>query len=301
MLNEVIANGGTCEIRQENDKIRAVFVATSSQKSNIEQHKPKLFQLDTTFGTNRQKYKLAVFVYPCRQSNKTRVAAFALLADERQENIEFMLRQFHALFPIDLLPKFFFVDKDFTQMAAIKAIFPGSQVYLCIFHTLKYLQGLIATMNDNVLDLQEHKSVAFGLVKEMIMSYDQAAFDEALKKWNKLVEHATVKIAGKLHLLKRYFETNWADCQDLWCTRFRRHEPVLFTNTTNRVESLFRALKLEMQNAGLKNPTLAQFIPFLLAYLERREFSHGMVVKRFSPNNSNYPEVMEEASKKLTW
>ena len=103
-MKEIHNDGGTCEVRCEGGKVRALFISTATMKNHLKKHKPDLIQLDTTFGTNKQRYKVGAFVYPCRRTNKTRVAAFSLLADEREPNIQFMISSFKKVFEEQLYP-----------------------------------------------------------------------------------------------------------------------------------------------------------------------------------------------------
>ena len=262
----------------EEGKIHSIFISTGRMIRNLKKHQPQLIQLDTTFGTNKQRYKLGVFVYPCRLSNKTRVAAFALLADEREPNITFMVTNFKTIFEQESVPvpSYFFVDKDFTQLHVLQRIFDAATIYLCVFHVLKYMRTVITTLNADVSDLPQFKQEVFSQLKKLVNVRTQDSFQTEVDNWNQLV-HGTVKVSKKVTPLKDYFRTNWLDCEELWATYHRRHSPLLFTNTTARVESLFSALKKETANSGLKNPHISTFIPFLLNFFERREWAHDIV------------------------
>ena len=97
-IQQVKHDGGVCKIREVDGKIQTIFVSSKKMLSNLDKHQPDLMQIDTTFNTNRQKYKLVLFVYPCRHSNKTRVAAYALLADERDDCVDFTLNEFKNIY-----------------------------------------------------------------------------------------------------------------------------------------------------------------------------------------------------------
>ena len=299
-LKSVEDQGGVCDCKFDKDKISSIFVSTSSMISNLKAHRPDLVLLDTTFGTNVDKYKLAMFVYPCRRTNRTRVAAFAFLSDERDANVGFMLQQFHSLYQ----PKYFFVDKDFHQLRMLKRIFLESTVFLCIFHVLKYMRSVIATLNAPVDDLPAFKQELFATLKRLIHSRDAEAFAQNKAAWLEMVK-GTVKVGGKLKSLEEYFQSNWLDENDdgghyLWATYHRRGKPLLFTNTSNRIESYFAALKKDMLGRKMTKARLAGFIPYLLSFITRREFSLDVKVKRFRPNDSRFHNELSEASLKLT-
>ena len=296
-LKAVEDDGGVCEVmcNPTTRKIEAVIVSTATMITNIKSHVPDLVLLDTTFGTNVDKYKLATLVYPCRRTNGTRVAAFVLLSDERDGNVQFMLEQFRNI----CQPPFFFVDKDFHQLSLLNKLFPSSTTFLCIFHVLKYMRTVIATANAQV-----DKEDIFRQLKRLIHSRDNESFEENVKKWKELLSiSVVVKINGKIKSLEEYFDVNWlADDGDfLWATYHRRGKPLLYTNTTNRIESLFASLKKDMRTNKMAKCKLASFIPYLLSSLKRREFRHNLKVKRFRPRDSRFQGELDQASlSKLT-
>ena len=95
----------------------------------------------------------------------------------------------------------------------------------------------------------------------MIHCRNAEQFAIAKDAWSKLVQ-GNIKVGRKVQLLSEYFEVNWLACEELWATHHRRQLDLLFTNTTNRIESLFGKLKSEMKACLPSTPSIANFIPF---------------------------------------
>ena len=305
-LKDVERCGGICKLRQVNGEDQtkvttAIFVSTKKMIDDIDRHKPQLVLLDTTFGVCAERYKLAMFVYPCRLSNKTRVAAFCLMADEREQTVEFFLQEFANI----CQPSFFFVDKDFNQMKLLFKTWPSCHVFLCVFHVLKYMKSIIRTVQcRSVADLSKKKDELASHLRRVILAKNQGEFDNAAGEWRLAAQDCQFKQAGTLKDLGSFFENSWLSCHHLWATFHRTNQPLLFTNTTNRIESLFGKLKHALSRwfgKGKKAiPGLAAFAPFFLRFLHDRLFPMDMAVKRFRPIVPRFQLDMDQAGKLLT-
>ena len=100
--------------------------------------------MDTTFNIEEGKYKLVAFCYLDLTSDRTEVAAFALVAAEGESNFNFVLTELKSL--NERNDYIFLVDKDFyTGIETVRSIFPGVVVLLCTFHVFKFMRSLITT------------------------------------------------------------------------------------------------------------------------------------------------------------
>ena len=66
-------------------------------KKKIVEHNPFSIQMDTTFNIDQGKYKLVAFCYLDMPSNKTEIAAIALVASEGEGNFNFILNELRML------------------------------------------------------------------------------------------------------------------------------------------------------------------------------------------------------------
>ena len=91
-------------------------------------------------GLHIQRYKLLKWDFVNRKTNKTIVAAFAVILDERMDTYKEVIETFQQLYEGEA-PKFFFVDKDFTQDNVLTDVYQKAgcpiECLYCLFHTLK--------------------------------------------------------------------------------------------------------------------------------------------------------------------
>ena len=135
-LQFIVDGGGFLRINTANGKVASIVVANSDQLTDLRRNKPSLAQLDITYGCNNERYKTAAIVYPCSETNGTRVVCTAFLCDETAATMELFLNQAKEIFSSDV-PSYIFVDKDFGQLAILHAVFPAARVFLCAFHVIK--------------------------------------------------------------------------------------------------------------------------------------------------------------------
>ena len=148
------------------------------------------------------------------------------------------------------------------------------------------------------LKLKERKTNLFQLVKNMVNAGSETAFYQAFDSFTKLAGNATVTTPQKTVVaIQQYFEDNWLVCKEMWSRAYRRHLPLAFTYTTNRVERFFEVLKAEMKIFFVKRtPSAVEFIPFLVDFLKRKHTSMSLQsVRRYSPNDS-FKHILQEAS-----
>ena len=128
--------------------MKALFITSQKMKSAFRSCNPTLIQLDTSFEFEKARYKVAAFCYLDTNSDKTEIAAFALMSQESAECFGFVLGHFSQIcIRQDLI---FIIDKDFTEISSIRKVFPSSIILICIFHCLKFIRNLISTIPDTV-------------------------------------------------------------------------------------------------------------------------------------------------------
>ena len=279
-------------------KVASAVFSTSQQLSDLHHDRPQVAILDLTYGCCTQRYKTASVVYPSPQSGGTNVAMTALLRDETHQSMTKFLQQLKEVMD----PAYFFVDKDFGQIDALRETFPNARIFLCVFHVIKYIGNLLATLHcPNAKDLVAIKKNLFQLAKKMVNAYSETAFNIAWEEFQTTGAGCTVRSAnGKVTPVNDYMMKNWLGCTEMWSRFHRRNLPIRFTYTTNRVESYFGCLKAEMKVFYGATPSIVEFIPFLISYMSRRHTRIAMqCIKRFSPNDK-FKGLCHEASKDLT-
>ena len=237
-LKSTEIEGGEIEwIDDKDGKMCSLFITSHKMKSAFRSANPTLIQLDTSFEFDKARYKVAAYCYLDTNSDKTEIAAFGMMAEESTKCFDFILYQFSKIcVRQDLM---FIIDKDFTEQASIRKVFPSSLVLLCDFHTLKYMRVLFSTIPDII----EVKEAVMDQFKKVLYSHSEAIFVDENLKFEELVENLQVRTRGKYVNLKEYYQKNWLSCKLMWVKCYRKGLPLLGDNTTNRIESKFGKLK----------------------------------------------------------
>ena len=91
-------HGGCVEWVNDSDSaIKSIYICSESMKNAYISSMPQVVQIDTTFEVDKGRYKLAAVCYLNPTTNKTEIAAVALMSDESQENYDFLLSKFKFL------------------------------------------------------------------------------------------------------------------------------------------------------------------------------------------------------------
>ena len=283
-LDNTEVEGGDVEWIEDKDKtMKALFITSQKMKSAFRAANPTLMQLDTSFEFEKARYKVAAFCYLDPNSDKTEIAAYAMMSEESTVCFEFVLRQFSRIcVRQDLI---FIIDKDFTECRSIKKVFPAAIVLLCIFHCLKFMRTLFSTIPE-VVEIKEEVMDQF---KRVVYSHDEKGFDAETDKFELLVKDLQVRTLAGYVNLKEYYVKNWKSCKLMWSKCFRKGLPLLGDNTTNRIENKFGRLKVSIKDTFKTLPTTAKAIIHLVNYAdklleERYLFRTNKSLKIFSSN-----------------
>ena len=297
-LEHVEDEGGVVNWVDDDDgKMKAMFITSNKMKSAFKSSNPPLIQMDTSFEFESARYKVAAFCYLDTNSDKTEIAAFAMMSQETESCFKFVLEEFSKIcVRQDLI---FLIDKDFTEMETLRKVFPSSMVLLCVFHTLKYMRNLFATIPDTV-EVKERINTQF---KRLVYSNSAEIFQTENDVFLAMVENVQVRTSKKYVNLKDYYVRNWQSCKLMWARCYRKGLPLLGDNTTNRIENKFGRLKLNIQDTFTSLPKTGLAIIHLVKYAEKlltERYVYGTMksLKIFSSNLA-IRQFNEEASLSL--
>ena len=124
--------------------------------------------------------------------------------------------------------KVIMVDKDLTEINALKSKIPDAEILLCKFHVMKYLKKKVSELDCKNAEKQELGV----LLQKLINSQNQEEYDKLHKELEKFN-------TGFL----QYFNKNWHSCQNLWVMHFRKKLRTHGNNTNNKIESHNQKLK----------------------------------------------------------
>ena len=117
-LSAIRSAGGTVQYKKKEgtNDVTCLFVQTASMKAQLFEEKPNTFQVDTTFGTNRENFKLWIPVFKSETTGQWEIGCLLFIETEIKTNIEHGVRMFRDSLPYQLTSSFFFADKDFDYI-----------------------------------------------------------------------------------------------------------------------------------------------------------------------------------------
>ena len=132
-LDQTVEEGGIVEyLNNEDGDMKAMFFTSGKMMSAFRFQNPNVIQMDTSFEIENARYKLAAMCYLDTASDKTEIAAYALMSDETAESFEFVLKEFSKICVRQNLV--FLVDKDLTQLKSF-TMSSHRQECCCVFST----------------------------------------------------------------------------------------------------------------------------------------------------------------------
>ena len=100
----------------------------------LKKERPRVYQNDITFGTQKEGYKLHIPIYHSNTTDMWEIAGLIFLSAETKEKVDNGMKLFqNALISSEITttePLIFFVDKDFDYIDSLENNFPGALVFL---------------------------------------------------------------------------------------------------------------------------------------------------------------------------
>jgi transposase-like protein len=140
-------------LQDDSDAFVSIVITTSDMKADFDKF-PELLAFDATYGKNVMR--LPIYVYMIIDGDcKGRVVSYALVQNERVETVEATLRAVkNNLRDAGDRVRTILIDKDMSEIGAIKAVFPNVHIEICLFHSAGNILGNLKT---NVKDPQQSK------------------------------------------------------------------------------------------------------------------------------------------------
>lgn len=209
---------------EETSELQNLFVQTSHMRHNVSRF-GKIILFDHTYQINKNKMPVALLMV-MDGNGDGRVAGIAFLSNERKENVGNTLRGFIEACGEETVKgiRTVCIDKDMSELAALKLLLPHVCVQLCDFHVVNVFNGRTAHESDEV--------------KRIV---DKLRFAETDEKFQKLCTDLE-KVASKKFY--DYFKDNWMVCPAAWAFNDKKNSINLGNTTTNRLESFNGKIKL---------------------------------------------------------
>lgn len=135
----------------KHSSMSVIYLQTDGMKSTIHRNSDVLY-LDATYRINIRKMPLFVFM-AADGDNCGRVISLALVVNESEENVTNLLGLFvKENSAAHKLVKTVVLDKDFSEINAVKRLFPNAQIVLCKFHVDR---AFYRSLSKKAADLKE--------------------------------------------------------------------------------------------------------------------------------------------------
>ena len=136
-LQTYITEGGDVQYRKDEDGyIDVLWIQTGYMKEAVTASQPRTFEVDTTFGTCEENYKLFIPLFKSKVTGKFEKAGILFLQTETKKNVELGLKFFKQSLPYtesDVGKFFFFLDKGRLQYKPIGPMEGGGiNIYQCL-------------------------------------------------------------------------------------------------------------------------------------------------------------------------
>ena len=129
--------------------------------------RPNLFFTDSTFGTNKEEYKLHLPTYVSVVTVETEVACYIFLATETKENVEDGLKAWKSVIPYteeDVGGCFYiYIDKDFEYKRILEKTF-ACIVLLCSIHIFRSCERSKSFANETIFRYWKDKILPSAIV-----------------------------------------------------------------------------------------------------------------------------------------
>ena len=271
-LKTVTDNHGVVNMKMDaNKRLQILTVVTQSMKQEYTRCLPGVVQMDCTYGTNSSAYKLFCILYPSNVTGHGEVAMFAWMMDETAASFDYVLQCFKVAYAHH--PAAIMVDKDFTQLRALRKVFPTCKILLCYFHVAAWMKRLIKSASEN----PDKKGEIMKAFQELVVAKDKEDFAKKEAVWKEAIKGVEVKPVSseKTVSLADYYEKNWGDealasPPSQWAHYCRKDLPLGGHNTNNMVERNFRTLKDMLRRANAGHVKLGRSVEQMVKFSDER-------------------------------
>ena len=302
-LQKVEDEGGVVTpMLDQKENIRALAVMTSEMRSAYIGANPDVVCIDTTFNFETSGYKLTAFLYLNPVTGKGEVGQLAFIADEGAEVLKFVFGHFRQLTKRD--PAALMVDKDFTEIRVLQAVFGKSRILLCGFHVPKWFKGIIATTGIP----RERKEELMDSFRQCLYAPTSELFETSQTSFLGVADGVDVRVgsgdAARYEPLVDYYMRCWGNITELWTYHARKNLPGLGDeNTNNRLERLWRSMKDHLKMLSGSEMTIYRAVEYLVRFAEeqiqdRYTWSRRHAIRLWHPD-PEVRKIFDEAAGQL--
>ncbi|RLN85310.1 hypothetical protein BBJ28_00021672 [Nothophytophthora sp. Chile5] len=222
---EIVVDGAT--------NVAQVVTFQSARMKRLFRTFPEVIMVDTTHGTNINRYKLFSFVVH-DIFGKGKYVQHALVVNETKTNLRCAVDVFKMNNPTWSDINVIVSDKAFHEKAVLQAAFPQARQLLCHFHVVEWLHMQVSRL---ATVTTAEKDILKGAMSALMAARNEDDYQEQK-------EGLLDRLGGDItHPLYVFFLNNWDNCKEEWVLHLRSDVPHLQNNTNNRIEAKWGATK----------------------------------------------------------
>ncbi|XP_034232771.1 uncharacterized protein LOC117640401 [Thrips palmi] len=266
----------------DSGELANLFIQTGAMKQNMINY-GRLILFDHTYKINKNRMPVAVIMV-MDGNGDGQVAGVAFLANEKKENVKNTISAFIESTGESTVKeiKTAVIDKDMSELGALRELLPHVNVQLCDFHVSNVFKTEVKKRCD-----KGAVDEVLAILKKLRFAKDDIEFSEFYKE---------LQGAASSEFLD-YFNTNWLEFPAAWSFRDKKSSINLGNTTNNRLENFNGKMKLILD----MNNTLAESVEGLLGIVQSKEEdsyfkSKFESVKTYYLTNSKNPNHSEVIS-----
>ena len=266
VLEEVVHNNGNvCFDIDQKDELNVLFFQSKEMSQGMTKF-PEVLLLDGTYRCNDKKMTLLSILVE-DGNGAGQCVAYGLIARETKDTIAKFLDFFVQTNPAVSRTEVVLIDKDFSELAALKKVIPNADVFLCLFHVLKAVRSKISSL----LLPEEKKDMIREVFTAMAYARSEELYDVQYKKLKDVCDGESME----------YFKDNWHSIRRKWVQYSRNNKYTMMNNTTNRIESHHQKVKAALKS---HKKSLTECVKELLCLQDCREqaLTHNVSLDKVS-------------------
>ncbi|RLN90505.1 hypothetical protein BBJ28_00014636 [Nothophytophthora sp. Chile5] len=219
--------GNVARVYVDTDNVAQTITIQTAEQRRLFQRFPEVLLIDATHGTNNSRYKLFSFMVHDAFGHGQYIQ-HALIENESADNLTDAVKAFKLHNSMWEKVRVIVIDKGSSELSVLPKLFPLCTVLLCQFHVIKYIKTEIANAEKYPGITSHEKQRVVDLIWLMIRARSANQFT---KHYNAMLH--TLK-NDKNDPFVQYFDANWGECKQQWCSYLRGNVPHLNNNTNNR-------------------------------------------------------------------
>ena len=245
-------------VNRDND-LHGIFFQDEGMKQAFAAY-PELLCVDATY--KLLELRLPLYIMFAEDGNgQSKIVCAFLLLEETEASLSTVVSVFKEQNPAWESVHVLMTDKDITEREVLASSFPGAELLICLYHTIRSFRREISS---------EKMGITSGQCNMCLESLQQMAYAPSEQKYMEL--YSQFKGCAPSSVVE-YFDQNWHPIRKQWTMGMKYSTGNFLIGTNNRLESLNTKLKSVISRYS----SLEEFVDklFLVLRVLRSERDHA--------------------------